>query len=421
MSFHNLEKQMKHVKTLIVTAALTLMGVHSAQAGCGIAAGNVNILGNDFPAIQAVVAGAKACAGDGVTVNANLTTEHEKLHSASLSANPARNTVSIIATSSVVPLLQDGLVRPLDDLVAKYGQELKPTQLIKIDGKVMAIAFMSNAQHLFYRTDILAKAGVQPPKTYEEVLATAKAIRAAGIMQHPFALNTKTGWNLAEEFINMNMGMGGSFFKPGTAEPAINSEAGVKALNMLKELMAYSNPDFLTYDSNATQALWEAGKLALATMWGSRAGAILDDKGSTPEVVNATAVAAAPTVAGGSIPATTLWWDGFVIAKNASNADAEASFRAMMNGLSAKNIAANNGAAVWLGNGYTPGPAARGVVASAQGGARPYPMSPSMGLMHTALGDNLSSFLQGTKDAKQALADAEAAYVAAARQKGFLK
>ncbi len=408
-------------KKLLLTAAIAFASGQVAYAGCGIAGGNVSIIGNDFPAIQAVAAGAKACAGDGVTVTTNLTTEHEKLHSPSLSANPARNTVSIVATSSIVPLLQDGLVRPLDDLVAKYGQGLKPTQLIKIDGKVMAIAFMSNAQHLFYRTDILSKAGVQPPKTYEEVLAAAKAIRAAGIMQHPFALNTKTGWNLGEEFINMHLGMGGRFFKPGTAEPAINDDTGVKTLAMLKDLVAYSNPDFLTYDSNATQALWESGRVAMATMWGSRAGAILDDKGSTPEVVRATALAGAPTVGGGSTPATTLWWDGFTIAKNISNADAEASFRAMMNGLTPATVGANNDAAVWLANGYTPGVAARGVVASAQTGAKPYPMEPAMGLLHTALGDNLSGFLQGSKPARQALADTEAAFRTAAKEKGFLK
>lgn len=408
-------------KKLLMTAAIALASGQAAYAGCGIAGGNVSIIGNDFPAIQAVANGAKACGGDGVTVSTNLTTEHEKLHRASLSANPARNTVSIVATSSIVPLLQDGLLRPLDDLVAKYGQSLKPSQLIKIDGKVMAVAFMSNTQHLFYRTDILSKAGVQPPKTYEEVLAAAKAIRTAGIMQHPFALNTKTGWNLGEEFINMHLGMGGRFFKPGTAEPAINDDVGVKTLTMLKDLVAYSNPDFLTYDSNATQALWESGKVAIATMWGSRAGAILDDKGSTPEIVNATALVGAPTVGGGSIPATTLWWDGFTIAKNISNADAEASFRAMMNGLAPATITANNDKAVWLANGYTPGVAARGVIASAQAGARPYPMEPAMGEMHTALGDNLSAFMQGSKPARQALADVEAAYRTAAKAKGLLQ
>ena len=80
------------------------------------------------------------------------------------------------------------------------------------------------------------------------------------------------------------MGTGADFFKPGTAEVIINNEHGVATLNMLKSLAAYSNPDFLTYDSNATQAEWEAGNLALATMWGTRGGAVLDDEGSTKAV-----------------------------------------------------------------------------------------------------------------------------------------
>ena len=69
-------------------------------------------------------------------------------------------------------LLYD-LVRPLDDLIAKFGQVLQPNQLIKVDGKTVAIAFDANSQHLFYRKDVLDKAGVAAPKTYEDVLAAA--------------------------------------------------------------------------------------------------------------------------------------------------------------------------------------------------------------------------------------------------------
>jgi maltose-binding protein MalE len=53
--------------------------------------------------------------------------------------------------------------------------------------------------------------------------------------------------------------------------------------------------------------------------------------------------------------------------------------------------------------------------------AQPYPMLPFMGLLHTAAGDNIAEFLQGKESAEQALADIEAAYSAAAREKGFLQ
>ena len=56
-----------------------------------------------------------------------------------------------------------------------------------------------------------------------------------------------------------------------------------------------------------------------------------------------------------------------------------------------------------------------------QAGAQPYPMSPYMGLLHTALGDNLAEFLQGQESAEEALEDAVAAYTTAATEAGFIQ
>ena len=256
---------------------------------------------------------------------------------AALTASPSQYSSVIVSNSTLVTLMNGGLVRPLDDLVAKHGGDLNKSQLITVGGKVMAVAFMANAQHLFSRTDILEKAGVEGiPGTYEDVIADAEAIRTAGLMQYPVALNTKAGWNLGEEFVNMYMGTGVPLFKLGTAEVSINNEHGIATLNMLKSLVAYSNPDFLTYDSNATQAEWEAGNLAIAAMWGSRGSAILDGEGSADGVSSNTVLTAAPTWGNDARPASTLWWDGIGIATNTSDADAEASFRALIDSLDYK-------------------------------------------------------------------------------------
>ena len=414
---------MKHWKLAgAASVAATLAG--TSASACEIESGNVNFLGNEFGAIQAIVGAAKECAGDNVTVESNLTTEHRDLQVAALTADPAQYTSAIVANSSIVPLMNDDLIRPLDDLVAKHGQQLKPTQLITIDGKIMAIAFMANAQHLYVRKDILEQVGADVPASYEEVITVAQQIKDAGIMDHPFVTNTSAssgGWNLGEEFVNMYLGLGGAFFEPGTAVPAINNDTGIKALETLKALTEMSNPDFLTFASNETQALWEAGDVAIAQMWGSRASGILDDEGSSEDVYTNTMLAAAPTVGGGDKPASTLWWDGFTIAKNISDEDAEATFIAIMHGMRPEVISSNNDEAVWLADGFTPGPAAAGIFATAQGGATPYPMIPFMGLMHSALGGELSDYLQGNESAEQALADVEAAYTTAAKEQGFLQ
>ena len=384
---------------------------------CEIGA-RVSIVGNEFPAIQTVGAEAAACSG--VEVTKNLTAEHNEINLPGVTSG--EYTAAILANSSIVKMLNDDVIRPLDDLVAKHGAGLQPSQLIKIDGKVMAVAFMANAQHLMYRSDVLADLGISVPTTYEEMLAAAEKIRSAGVMENPVGGAYAAGWNLAQEFNNMFLGYGGSHFKAGSAEPNVNSEAGVNALNMMKALSEYMNPDFLTHDSNATNAEYRAGNIALLNMWGSRAASQTTTEGVTDAVKNGHAIAGPMTVGGGSIPASTLWWDGWSVSKNISDEEAEASFLALMNGIRPNLMAdeAIRTQAVWLIEGYQPTDAAIGVFEAAKMGTTPYPMLPYMGLLHSALGAELGDFMQGKESAEQALADIEAAYIAAAKEAGFL-
>ncbi|MDA8881272.1 extracellular solute-binding protein [Alphaproteobacteria bacterium] len=405
-------------RPLLIAGAALFMSSFAADA-CDISA-RVSIVGNEFPAIQTVGAGAQKCVGGEVA--ANLTADHQKINVAGMSGNPAEYTSAIIANSSIVALMNEDVIRPIDELVAKHGQGLKKNQLITINGKIMAVAFMANAQHLIYREDVLKKAGVQAPETYEEMLAAAQKIRAAGIMENPVGGAYKSGWNLAQEFNNMFLGFGGEHFKAGSSQPNVNSDAGIKALEMMKSLSEYMNPDFLTHDSNATNAEFRAGNVALMNMWGSRAATLLDADGISQDVKDGFNSAGPMTVGGGSIAASTLWWDGWTVAKNISDAEAESTFIAMMNGinpaiLNDPEIAKQ---AVWLLDGYKPTDAARGVFAAAQMNTIPYPMLPYMGLMHSALGAELSDFMQGKETAEKALSDVEAAYRASATEKGFM-
>ena len=410
----------KNIMRLAVASAIAVFAapIFADGHGCKISA-RVSIVGNEFPAIHAVADGAKVCKGS--EVKANLTADHQKINVAGMSGNPAEYTSAIIANSSIVALMNNDVIRPLDDLVAKHGKGLKKNQLITINGKVMAVAFMANAQHLVYRSDILEKAGISAPKTYEEMLSGAKIIKDKGLMDYPLGGAYKAGWNLAQEFTNMYIGHGGEFFKPGSAEVSINNAKGVATLEMLKALSAYMNPDFLTHDSNATSAEWKAGNVAMMNMWGSRMGPLMDPEQSTPTVVKTTTLGDPMTVGGGSTPATTLWWDGWTVAKNISDADAEATFIAMMNGINPKRLDDKMmPLAVWLIEGFKPGPANVGVAAAARMNAIPYPMLPYQGLLHSALGSEIVDFMQGKEDAATALADVEAAYTAAAKEKGFL-
>jgi len=406
----------KKIAFAIAFAALS----SSVWAGCGIDGGRVSIVGNEFPAIQAVGSAAAECAGGGVEVTKNLTADHQKINVQGMTGNPAEYTTAIIANSSIVALMVDDVIRPLDDLVAKHGQDIQKHQLVTVGGNIMAVAFMANAQHLVFRADVLAEAGLTPPTTYEEMLAAADVIRSSGLMKNPLGGAYKAGWNLAEEFVNMYIGHGGEFFEPGSAKVSINNQAGVDALNMMKSLSDYMNPDFLTHDSNATSAEWKAGNVAIMNMWGSRVGPLKSDEVAV-EVASNTDIAGPMTVGGGSIPASTLWWDGWTVAKNISDEDAEATFLAMKHAVRPEMLNDDTASlAVWLIEGYEPTAASRGVVAAAQMGTKPYPMVSYQGLLHSALGAEIVDFMMGKEDAATALADTEAAYTAAATEKGYL-
>ena len=403
------------LKKILCATALTLILAASAQAACSFKNDvPLKSLTAGFEAWKAVTAVMAECGN----FTADLDQDFAKKQSTAMGANPSLYQIGGVANETIVPLLRGGLIRPLDTLVAKYGQKLQPNQLVKIDGKIMAIAMMVNAQHLMYREDILKSLNIAVPKTYDELLAAAEKIKAAKAIDYPLGGTYKVGWNLGEEFTNMYLGLGGKFFDDAN-KTLVTGEAGLKTLAMMKALTAYMDPEYLTSDSTVLQKQFQQGKVAMANFWASRAGAMDDEKES--RVVGKVIMAAAPAAVAGGKPATTLWWDGVTIAKNISDAEADAAFRLVMEGLDEKTVKANNNAAVWLVKGFVPGRLAAGAVASAEGGAPSYPASPALGIMQAATGANVADFLTGKKTAAETLAAVEAEYNTKAKETGLLK
>jgi ABC-type glycerol-3-phosphate transport system substrate-binding protein len=402
------------LRTLALAGAISLLGAN-AWASCAFQNPvPIRSLTAGFEAWKVVTSAMAECGN----FSPVLDQEFGQKQPPAFAANPALYQIGGVSNGTLVPLLRQGTVRPLDELIAKHGQHLKPNQLIKIDGKTTAVAMMINAQHLMYREDILNRLGIAVPTNYDEVLAAAEKIKKDGAVPYPIGGTYQTGFNLAQEFVNMYAGYGGEFFTNG-AEPAINNEKGAAALDTMKKLTAYMDPEYLASSPTYVQQQFQQGKIALANLWSSRAGAMDDPKES--QVAGKVKMAAAPAAVPGGRAATTIWWDGIVIAKNIPDADAEAAFRVAMEGLDKEMVKANNAVAVWLIEGYEPGPLAKGVVESAQKGAVPYPSNAQMGLMQTALGSGLASFLTGQKDAKATLTDIEAAYRVSAKEAGLIR
>ena len=209
------------MKKLLIALLFSFVSTSAFAGGhspCGVTDGSIKILANEFTTYRIFMDEVKSCAGEGADFSVTHSVDHNKLQVAALSANPAEFSAKLVTNGSITTLMNDNLIRPLDDLVAKYGSALQDNQKIMIDGKIYAIAFMANAQHLWYRESILNDLGIAVPSTYEEVIAAAEKIKASGKMANPYAGAFKSGWNLGQEFVNMYLGHGGDFFKAGTSE-----------------------------------------------------------------------------------------------------------------------------------------------------------------------------------------------------------
>ena len=352
--------------------------------------------------------------------NAELDQEVRNKLPAAMAADPSLYDIGGVANGTITPLLNDGSIRPLDDLIAEYAPDLAPNRIIQVDGETMAVAMMVNAQALMYRRDIFEELGLEVPQTYDEVLEIARAIEEADVVDYPLGATMKAGWDLAQDFNNMFVGYGGTWVNEDST-PNVNSEAGVKALETMKALTEFMDPEYLVADSTYVQQQLQQGRVAMANFWASRAGAMDDEVES--QVVDLVETAAAPRAMEDGPPSTTLWWDGIVIASNIPDEEAEAAFRVAMEGMDTDMVKANNDEAIWLIDGYEPGRLATGAIASATAEPAPpsYPSTVQMGLIHSALGNELPSFFTGDRTAEEALAAVEASYTRDAREAGLIE
>jgi ABC-type glycerol-3-phosphate transport system substrate-binding protein len=235
---------MRRLKTAVLATALSLLPLAAAHAACSVEGqGEVNVLSNSIPVFTAIQKTMEECAREGLKITFKQTREHYQEH-ALFSGAKSPYDMAGVANETLTPQQAAGVLLPLNDLVDKYRDKYKieDSMLIKVGDEVLAIAFMVNSQHLFYRKDVLEAHGLQVPTSYDEVLAAAEKLKGDPSIQFPLGGTYKSGWNLAQEFTNNFLAMGGEFFKPGTAEPAFNSEAGVKTLELMKKLTATCRP-----------------------------------------------------------------------------------------------------------------------------------------------------------------------------------
>ncbi len=93
-------------------------------------------------------------------------------------------------------LVATGQVATVDDVWEKMiasGAYTEDTAApFKVDGKLYAVPLHINGWVVLYNTKMFKDAGIEEPKTWDELIAAADKLKAAGIT--PFVATTQDGW-----------------------------------------------------------------------------------------------------------------------------------------------------------------------------------------------------------------------------------
>ena len=383
---------------------------------------DVNIVANSFPVIQHLAKVAKSCASDSLKVNVKLTSKvQNEVEIAFSSSGKSPFDAAVVSASVFNDLYSKNQLYSLKGLVNKFKDQhkIEEKMIVRMNGEPMAIAFMQNTQVLYYRRDIFKRLGLSVPKTYDEMFETAAIIKKLDpAIANPIAQCFSKGWDLATEFTNVISSLGGRFFQEGTALPAFNSQQGVQAIELMRQMLPYMSPNALASNADDVMNQLQQGRAAMGVLWASRASRMDDPTAS--KVVGLIDFAPAPAAQVGGGTAAHLWWDGVVMPRNGPN-QRDATFAVLMEMLSESSVESGNDLAIWVRSNFKPGRASTGVKLAVEAGAKIWPAEPFFNLAHLQLGKVMADAVKGLRDPAQALAGAAEAYKQSAIEKSFLK
>jgi multiple sugar transport system substrate-binding protein len=145
-------------------------------------------------------------------------------------------------------------------------------------GRPYGVPSQTTPELLFYRRDWFAAAGLEPPKTTDQLLAAAREFNDPRRGRHGIAWNAARGTALGHTFmmtcadfgqpiIEMERNAGGydlDRLASSTAVPTIDTPRALEAAEYLKALIEFSPPDILSMSWYERVRPFAAGKIAMA-------------------------------------------------------------------------------------------------------------------------------------------------------------
>lgn len=219
------------------------------------------------------------------------------------------------------------LTEATKDVVGEHFPSIIQSQTV--NGKLVALPFYTDAPALYYRKDLLDKYGKTPPKTWDELAATAKEVqdkeRAAGsadIWGFVFQGNAYEGLTCnALEWIKSSGG--GQIIEPdGTI--SVNNEKAAAAVEKVKEWIGTIAPKgVLAYQEEESRGVWQTGNAVFMRNWPY---AYALGNGDDSAVKGKFEVAPLPAAADGDQPSSTLGGWNLAVSKYSEEQEAAIAF-----------------------------------------------------------------------------------------------
>ncbi len=164
----------------------------------------------------------------------------------------------------------NGWIIPLpESKFPELSDFLKPTvDTAMYQGRLYAVPDYSNADLLYYRKDILAKAGKQPPKTWAQLQQLAETV-APKYGLYGYAGTFAPYEGLTVNFAEAVQSAGGAILSPEGTKVTVNSAQALKGLEFLVNgfQQGWIPKVALTYEEESAQNAFEEGKFLFLDNW----------------------------------------------------------------------------------------------------------------------------------------------------------
>lgn len=136
-------------------------------------------------------------------------------------------------------------------------------------GKLYRMPTTSDAGVLYYRTDLLEQAGVEPPETVEQMVDIAQRLQKQGATPWGYLWQGKQYEGVSAMFVEVLEGFGGFWANPDTLEVGLDRPEAIRAVQFLRNLITQriSPPGVTTYGEEETRLLFQSGGSVFLRNW----------------------------------------------------------------------------------------------------------------------------------------------------------